>query len=169
MDVDWWARGIGLAALIIALGGLGWRLLEFWLTGRADIKVLGSAGTAQQTNAGLKLRRGERFGYSLVLVDIINSGRRAVTIDTAGFWVPSSTRMSQIEPGIPDTLPKRLHPGDSVVVIGDALAFLDSQTEDLSKLRPYCEDAEGQTHKGKTDHHFRQLVANYRSQRLKSP
>ncbi len=63
MDVDWWARGIGLAALGIALAGLGWRLLEFWQSGRANIKVVGSAGIAQATNAGPKLLRGKRFGY----------------------------------------------------------------------------------------------------------
>ncbi len=162
MDVDWWARGIGLAALVIALIGLGWRLLEFWLTGRADLKVVGSAGTAQDTAAGRKLMRGKRFGYSLVIVDIINGGRRPATIDVAGFLVPGSDRMSQIEPGIPDTLPKRLDPGESVVVLGDARTFLEAQTEDLGKLRPYCKDAEGQTHLGKVDGHFRQLVADYR-------
>ena len=145
----------------IALAGLGWRLLEFWQSGRANIKVLGSAGTAQTTNAGPKLLRGRRFGYSLVVVDIINRGRRPAVIHTAGFLVPGSDRRSQIEPGVPDTLPKRLDPGDSVEVLGDAQAFLESQTEDLGKLRPYCIDAEGRTHKGNTDIHFRQLVDDY--------
>ncbi len=163
MDTDWWARGIGLAALVVALAGLGWRLIEFWLTGRANIKVVGSAGLKQATEAGLKLMRGKRFGFSEIVVDVINKGRRPVNIHTAGFLVPGGTRLIQMEPGVPGTLPKRLDPGDSVTVTNSAESFLDGHSEELDDLRPYCEDAEGQRHVGKVDHHYRDLLAAYRS------
>lgn len=160
MDVDWWARGIGIAALVLALAGVLLRLLEFLLSGRARIKVVGSAGTVQPTAAGLKLLRGKRFGYSLVVVDIINTGRRPVTIDTVGFRVPGSKRLTQLEPGVLETLPARLEPGERTTVTSQAHSFLENQIELPSKLRPYCNDAEGRTHLGALDHHFHQLVAD---------
>lgn len=165
MDTDWWARGIGLAALVVALAGLGWLVIEFWLTGRSNIKVVGSAGLPQATEAGPKLFRGKRFGFSVVLVDVINKGRRPVNIETAGFLVPGGARLIQMESGIPGTLPERLDPGDRVTVLSTADPFLDGHSEDLDDLRPYCEDAEGQMHVGKVDHHYRDLVAAYRSRR----
>ena len=163
MDTDWWARGIGLAALLVALAGVGWRLIEFWLTGRASIKVVGSAGLKQATEAGLILMRGKRFGFSHVLVDVINRGRRPVNIHSAGFLVPGGTRLIHMEPGVPGTLPKRLEQGDIVTVTNSAESFLDRYSEDLNDLRPYCKDAEGQMHVGKVDHHYRDLIAIYRS------
>ena len=158
MDVDWWARGIGLTAMVIALFSLALRAFEIWRAGRADLKVIGSAGKAQITNAGPYLVRGRRFGYSLVLVDIINKGKRPVVVEQAGFVVPGSDHRSVTIPGVPDLLPKRLEPGDSVTVTNDAQSFFEHQTEDLGKIRPYCQDAERKTHLGKVDGHFRQLV-----------
>ncbi len=163
MDVDWWARGIGLAALVIALFGLGWRVLEFWATGRASLRVRGSAGVAQQTGAGPYLIRSKRVGYSLVVVDVINNGRRPAVVMETGFIVPGSDRRSRLTPAIRDLLPKKLEPGESVTVTSRAQSFFDAQADppaqDVHKLRPYCMDAEGKMHMGKVDHHFRQLIA----------
>ena len=161
--MDWWARGIGIAALVIALFGLGWRILEFWATGRANVTVKGSAGVLQQTGAELYLIRSKRVGYSLVVVEVINKGRRAVIINEVGFLLPGSERRTMMGPRDPRTLPKRLEPGDSFTVENSAKSFFENQAEDIDELRPYCRDAEGKTHLGVVDDHFGQLVAAYRA------
>lgn len=163
MDTDWWARGIGLAALVVALASLGWLLIEYRLTGRASVEVVGSAGLTQATEAGPKLFQGKRFGFSHVVVEVINKGRRPVNIETVGFRVPGGTRLIQMEPGIPETLPRRLDPGEKVTVLSTAESFLEGHSDDLDDLRPYCKDAEGQMHAGKVNHHYRDLLAAYRS------
>ena len=45
--VDWWARGIGIAALTISGLALAERVVEWWIGRRVKFTVTGTAGVVQ--------------------------------------------------------------------------------------------------------------------------
>lgn len=73
--VDWWARGIGVAALLIALGGLAWNLCHTAVRDRAKLAIevsLSIVGWGPRT-------------ISCVAVEAFNVGRRPLTVANCTF------------------------------------------------------------------------------------
>ncbi len=184
MDVDWWARGIGIAALVLVVLQFGWRLTEWRVAGRGLLRVSGSAGLIKTGPAGPVLARGERFGKSeLVIVDIVNVGRRSVFVTGAGFLDRASDRrLLRLTSGKPETLPQKLEPGQRTMQFAGADEFVakaSMPTNQMTRgwrrllwlllgrlgrhpLVAWCQDAEGRDYTGKVDKHFSRLIEQSR-------
>ncbi len=177
---DWWARGIGIGAFAVAAVALLWRVIEWRVERRLNLRVRGSAGGLIGAGQTLHLARSTRVAYSLVVVDVVNIGRSPAWVERVGFHEPvplrerisdwwhneirdedveSRRRILQITPDPASgsgVVPSRLEPGQRLVVFGNPSGL---QTEKgIAKFYPFCEDAEGHIHKGKNDRHFRRLL-----------
>lgn len=165
MDVDWWARGIGVAALVIAIGGFAWRVFEWWLTNRPRIRVKGSACTAVSGN---RFYYGDSFSPTHFSVAVVNIGKRPITVTSVGFEeirLPLTRRRTRyyLFTGIPGQLPTRLDQAQDVTVYAGIGGELGEEVKSGLKVVPFCKDAEDHVHKGKTDEHFKRFVAARRS------
>jgi hypothetical protein len=163
MSADWWARGLSIGAVAIAFGGFIWARLEWRAAGRPRMKVIGSAGHIQRAqDGGLALLRGERFGEDWVIIDAINTSRRALTVESVGFldYGGFLRRRKRGFYGIwprAGQLPRRLDPGEKVSVEGDPKPVFEALRSG-ARLVPFCQDAEGRIHKGRQDEHFRRFA-----------
>ena len=177
---DWWARGIGLGAFAVAAVALLWRVVEWRAERRLALRVKGSAGGLIGAGPTLHLARSTRVAYSLIVVDVVNTGRSPAWVEHVGFHEPvplrerisdwwhneirdddveSRRRIVLITPHPASgsgLVPSRLEPGQRLVVFGDARGLLIEKG--IAKFYPFCEDAEGHIHKGKNDRHFRRLL-----------
>ena len=73
--VDWWARGIGLSALGVALLGLGWTIYNAVFRDRARIRARVATGGVQNY-PGVD---GEQW---LWFIEVMNQGRRPISISS---------------------------------------------------------------------------------------
>ncbi len=177
---DWWARGFGAGAFLVAALALMWRVSEWRAERRLDLRVRGSAGGIVGTGQTQHLLRSTRVGCSLVVVDVVNRGRSPAWVEHVGFhepvplrerisdWWHNEIRDDDVESRrrivliTPDPasgsgiVPSRLEPGQRLVVFGDARGLLIEKG--IAKFYPFCQDAEGHIHKGKNDRHFRRLL-----------
>lgn len=162
-SVDWWARGIGLAALVVSALALGWRIAEWWLQGHVKMKVTGTAGAISFNSdyGQLQSYRGPRQTETHIGVEFVCKGRD-VTIDACGFEVLGDNRRIVLghQRG---QLPKRMTRSDKETVWATA----DSETQELAalnRLKPFCEDSEGRYHIGSLDEHFNHYAQRLREQ-----
>jgi hypothetical protein len=162
LAVDWWARGVGIAGVLVALAALGIRGYELRRSGVGKVRVTGSAGlvTFQPALGQMVVERGKRFGYDNVVIDVVNTGQRPVHVNAVGFAHPDGQRFS-ILLGQPGQLPKKLEPGASTMIwsksLAEGLGDLQRWLSADLRVRPYCTDAEGKMHIGKVDHHLTEL------------
>ncbi len=90
------------------------------------------------------------------MVKVNNKGKRAVTVQSAG-WLDSKCGDRYFIVPQAGLLPATLRNGESVSVIGIANRLADRALR-LETLVPYCEDAEGQLYTGQPDVHFKAFV-----------
>lgn len=151
--MDWWARGIAAFGAIAGLISLGWQILKWWVEGRVNVKVMGSAGKVSMNRMGQsQLEKGERFGYEHVVVEVVNRSREPIWVHGVGFEERKSKKRWNLD-ALLGQLPKQLSWRQKEIVA--------SNPEDLSNalargvdVRPFCEDGEGKRHFGKNDKHF---------------
>jgi hypothetical protein len=167
MSTAEWGIVLGLVGTITGTSGLLWRVFEWWMAGRSRLKVIGSAGQATPGGGQIWMARGERFGESHVIVDVINVSRRPITVSQVGFLHRAERRSLTIIPAIPQQLPVRLETGEKVTVFGDAQRFLEEAGETTDGFVSYCEDAEDRTYTGKVDWHFRRLMERRRQDMMR--
>ena len=157
MSTAEWGIVLGLIGTLTGTGTLFWRVIEWYLSGRPRLKVVGSAGRQGQQGPQPIVLYGERFGEpDLITVTAICKGS-PLTVTKAGFYDDNCGTRYHIAP-LFGHLPARLQRGESVVVAGRADALI-GEVDSLERLFPYCEDAEERTYRGKTDGHFKHLVA----------
>ncbi|HEY8766935.1 MAG TPA: hypothetical protein VIP09_06695 [Dehalococcoidia bacterium] len=161
-NADWWARGIGIAALLVSAIAFGWRVFEWWRSERVRFRVVGTAGTIKLSQ-GLGqhwLYQGPRQPSYQVAVTVANQGREA-TIDEAGFLPPPgrSDGLSRIALGPqPGQLPKRLKRGEYELIWGHPRDEMLALVVEGVALVPYCRDGEGHIHTGETNEHYARFV-----------
>ncbi len=138
--VDWWARGVGAVALLIALGGLGWNVYHSTLRDRAKIAIkisLGFVGAPPVVVPCLS-------------VEIANSGRRPCTIESCKlecsnnrslFFMPGAVlQYGEVGAAI-DAMhkwPRRLEEGEAATVMFPRDAISQSLKEDPVTLVSVC-------------------------------
>src|SRR5205823_13486922 len=70
-------------AITGTVGALGviWRIGEWYLNNRLVVQVTGSAGKAEPNEMGQpELKKGERFGYEHIVVEVLNRSRRPIML-----------------------------------------------------------------------------------------
>ena len=156
MSADWWARGLGISGIALGAGGIVWRWFEWWASGRSRMKVIASAGRVEETGIGLLRMRGGQFGVNAIVIEAVNTCRRAVTVEAVGFLDRRARSEYMVGPQ-PGQLPATLNPGQRVAIRGDPQGFLEA-VRSGARLVPFCRDVEGKVHKGKQDQHLRKFI-----------
>lgn len=145
-----------MAGLVTGSLALLWRIFEWWTERRPRVRAIASAAQLQPAAAGKWMQlRGEKFSPTVLLVEVINVSRRAITIESVGFKDSASEERSAIVPSGGE-LPANLEPGQKVTISSEIEQWKDKLGS--VQLLPFCTDSEGHTHIGGPDEHFLRLV-----------
>ena len=156
MSVDWWARGLGISGIVLGAGGTLWRCFEWWIAGRARLKVIASAGRVQWSPDLFGILYGEGVEESSVIVEAINTSRRVIVVESVGFLDRSGKAHYYLKPLPGGHLPASLSPGERVSGWGDPKTFVQALRSG-AQLIPFCKEVEGRVHKGKEAESFRRF------------
>ena len=85
--VDWWARGVGLAALLIALGSLGWNIFNAVVRDRAKLAV----------ECSFSVLHWEGNVVDCIGVGASNVGRRPISLQAATLNADDGRKLHQIQ------------------------------------------------------------------------
>ena len=167
MSTAEWGLLLGVVGTVTGTGGLVFRIYEWRMTNRPRIRVKGSACAAVPGN---RFYYGDRLSPTHFSVGVVNIGKRPITVKSVGFQEVKRTftrrRARQwLFEGIPGQLPARLaQTQDDVILYTDIGGELGEEVTSGLKVMPFCKDAEGHTHKGKTDEHFKRFVRSQKRQ-----
>jgi hypothetical protein len=156
MTVDWWARGLAIGGIVLGASGIVWRWFEWWIAGRARLKVVASAGQVQWSPHFSGILYGERFGESSIIVTVINTSRRLVIAEAVGFLDDRGKARYYLASLPGHRFPATLNQGERVSGWADPGTFVEALRSG-AQLVPFCKDTEGKIHKGKEDEHFRRF------------
>jgi hypothetical protein len=156
MSVDWWARGLGIAGIVLAAGTIIWHWFEWWIAGRARLKVVASAGRFQWSPHFSGILYGKGVEASSIIITVINTSRRVVTVQAVGFLQRRGEWRCLLAPLPGRRFPATLGQGENVSGWADPETFVEALRSG-ARLVPFCKDTEGKIHKGKEDEHFRRF------------
>jgi len=163
--VDWWARGIGVAALVLALLGLAWNVYNSVHRDRAHLKVGNKIAIIGGGIGGEPLR--------CLCVKVSNTGRRPITLSGCVVDVGSNQSMTFFPGAVvkygplgihideSHKMPKRLEEGESheFLFLVDGLRDGLAQDAKFKPIASVVKDGTGKPWRATFDSHLKKFIA----------